>query len=132
MITFNDEIKDIESFIKKHRLDIDIYKETIENQKIIRFYVTSKVLGGLLISSSEPGIYNPCFPEKPNYPIKGKWYSPGHEKDIYPTWKAALKAALCPEKYFKSKVLTFKKLAIERSVKLRDKLRVSVMLSLLN
>jgi len=75
-MNLNHELTKIESVIRRHKLNIDVYKEHIahEPQNITRLYVTCKSLGGLLLSNSGDG-WTPCFPEKPNYPFKGKWFS---------------------------------------------------------
>ena len=67
--------------------------------EIVRMYITSLPLGGTLAVNHGEGWF-PTFPEKPNYPIQGKWYSPALRK-IYAakqSWHDAVIDALMPER----------------------------------
>lgn len=97
-MNLNQELIKIESVIRREKLNIDVFKEHVahEPDNITRLYVTSKSLGGLLISNGGDG-WIPCFPEKPNYPFKGKWFS--HSRNYDENWVLSILKKLNPDAY---------------------------------
>jgi hypothetical protein len=78
------------------------YKETPNEP--FRLYLTSRILGGTLAQNNGTG-WIPIFPKKPNYPLKGTWYSPKEFSERIPcwgrnrSWRESVLAALNPEQY---------------------------------
>ena len=99
--------------------------------EIVRMYITSLPLGGTLAVNHGEGWF-PVFPEKPNYPIKGKWYSPASRK-IYTAkqlWHDAVIDALAPERLSIFDTIG-SKIAVERAQKLRHPLQAAAAVAIL-
>lgn len=130
MNTLNQEIENnLETWAK---LGIDCFKEhpVDEPEKPYRAYLTSKTLGGTLAVNHGEG-WIPIYPEKPNYPMKGRWYSPGSRwlKKESGNWEHAITEALNPIQQHDSTVLFNS--AKDRAVKLRDPFRAQVIIALI-
>lgn len=94
------ETEKIMKFFADKKINVEIYREHYserdpEGHEPFRAYITSKPLGGLLAVNNGDG-WLPAFPEKPNYPIKGRWFSPNirYYKDMErKTWQHAVLTA---------------------------------------
>ena len=128
---FRKKFADLYQFIEDNNLPLDIYMRKSEGeQKIMSAHITSPTLGGILAGWYGDG-WVPCWPEEPNYPTKGRWYSPV----LYcykETWQHVLKVALMPKEYFYLYDSGMgRQTAIARAAKLRSPLRAAVMVALI-
>ena len=118
------------SEIETTQLPLELFEEkvcdtTSEDRsrigEIVRLYITSPSLGGTLAVNHGDG-WIPIFPEKENYPMKGKWLSP--VKWISPEWRECVCAALLPDQYLSTSVMgALYSGAIDRAAKLRHPFR---------
>lgn len=118
------------NFFSSKNITAEVFKEHPSGNpdEPHRLYISSKSLGGLLAASNSDGGWLPIFPEKPNYPLKGRWYAPSRFHRM--NWREALKASLRPEDYdFGDPVGN--RTARERAKKLRHPLRAAAMIALL-
>lgn len=113
------------------KLGIDCYTEHREGQEDepYRAYLTSRALGGLLAQTVDGG-WVPAYPDKPNYPIKGKWYSPSKREFNPKHWRHAVIAALDPALHNFGSELG-ERLSRERAAKLRDYFRAQIVIALI-
>ena len=109
----------------------DVYSEHPINQpgKPVRLYVTSRRLGGLLIANHGDG-WLPIYPERPNYPMRGRWYSPSSRVFPAADWRDALKACLNPVRFLRVDEVG-QRTAEQRAAKLRPQLLAAVVIALL-
>lgn len=107
------------------RLSIECFKEhhTGEGKRPFRAYLTSKILGGTLAVTYGGDGWSPVYPEKPNYPIKGRWFSPNTIQWKPTTWERAVMAALDPVNYTCFANIEAYETAKARAAKLRHQLR---------
>mgnify|MGYP001566258610 CR=1 FL=1 len=109
-------------------LPLEVFQQETGSREVIRLYLTSQSLGGLLAVNHGEG-WVPCYPERPNYPYHGTWYSPGHQ-DWTPTdWKTAVMAALNPPDPWSQGSHPhhpLKRLAVDRAQALRHPLRAAM------
>lgn len=114
------------------KLGIDCFGEhkTGEPDKPHRAYLCSKVLGGTLANNNGEG-WIPIYPaEKENYPVKGKWFSPGSRTWKPTDWKTAVIASLDPGTY-QGMDEVGQKTAIDRAAELRDPFRAQVVIAMI-
>ncbi len=126
------EIDEILQWFKTQNLDIDIYKQGYEKKPAdepFRAYICCKILGGTLLVNHGDG-WIPIYPEKPNYPMKGKWYGPSTHTWTPAPWRTALKACLDPAAYLHADDVG-QKTAEKRAIILRDPFRTAVILAIL-
>ena len=112
-------------------LPLEVIQQETGSREVIRLYLTSKSLGGLLAVNHGEG-WIPCYPDRPNYPYRGTWYSPSRP-DWPPTgdWRSAVCAALIPLDYWKNKPHTTQCIAIQRAERLRPQLRAAAVVALI-
>src|SRR3972149_4284450 len=96
----------------------------------IRVYIISEPLGGTLAGNHGEG-WIPIYPECPNYPLKGRWYSPGSARYIpRESWRDAVIDALQPGRIIEDLGHLGQRksteVAIERAAKLRHPFRAAV------
>lgn len=77
-----------------------------------------------LSASTDHLFWFPCWPERPNYPIKAKWFQ--HSHLAFDRWQEAVACALMPEHHTFPDELS-RKIALDRSAKLRDSFRAAVL-----
>ena len=129
MTNLNQQCQEIYDWFASKNIDVDVFKEhpVGEPKNVIRGYISSKALGGLLAQSIDD-LWIPVYPEKPNYPMKHKWYGSTKFKT---DWKTAIKAALFPERFLKKVDETGFKTAIDRAGKLRSHIQSAVLCAIL-
>lgn len=96
------------------------------------FWLTSPTVGGLLASNRKGAGWVPCWPEKPNYPCSGRWYS--NEDRPLESWREAVRAAIYPERcypHFNALDDGGKRTVVTRAARLRDPLRAATLWALL-
>lgn len=115
------------------KLGIDCFAEHPEGKpnEPHRLYLTSKTLGGTLAVNHGEG-WLPLWPEKKNYPIKGRFT--GWSKQLgwtHTEWMDAVSAALDPQPYLDSINQGFARIAKERAAALRDFFRAQVVIAII-
>ena len=107
-------------------LPLEVIQQETGSREVIRLYLTSRSLGGLLAVNHGEG-WIPCYPSVPNYPYQNTWYSPGRT-DWPPTgdWKPAVVAALVPPADWQDSMHPLKRLAVDRARSLRHPLRAAM------
>ena len=126
-LTLEEEIKKFGRFVTAKSLGIDVFEERTEHGELIRAYITSKALGGLICQSLED-TWTPCYPEKKNYPLKGRWFSPGRKR--LPL-KKCIRAVMDPDKYLKGVDEPGRQTAIKRAENLRNPLRAAALIAIM-
>lgn len=139
MNDLNIQAQEIQDWFACRKIDLDVFKEhPVGNpDEPHRLYISSKPLGGPLAINNGDG-WVPIFPEKPSYPLKGRWYVPstGHfngpknQKWEPSKWEIAVKAALRPELYDFGEVGN--KVARDRASRIRNSFRAAVMYAILH
>ena len=125
------EAQTVQQAVDRIGLPLEVIQQETGSREVIRLYLTSKSLGGLLAVNHGEG-WIPCYPARPNYHYHGTWYSPGRP-DWPPTgdWRPAVCAALIPLDYWKNRPHTAQSLAIQRAERLRPQLRAAAVVALI-
>ena len=112
-------------------LPLEVIQQETGSREVIRLYLTSRSLGGLLAVNHGEG-WIPCYPNVPNYPYKNTWYSPGRP-DWPPTgdWKLAACTALIPPAEWQDGMHPLKLLAVDRARALRHPLRAAMAVAII-
>lgn len=99
-------------------------------ERIIRMYVTSPTCGGLLAQNNGEGWF-PCWPEKPNYPMKGRYYADA--RNTFEDWRDAVAEAVRPKSCENGRYTDAlgARVAVERAAQLRDPFRAAALLAVI-